>query len=415
MALSMSELGPQETGVTSQKGVHFGPATREYYDASKWALTPRSSTHDVVLDPEPSDRRRLDGEPPFLRSAPSAPYLAPFLTILHSIPLAREALLCGEFLLRDYSFDDEWWSGSALRGSAATSTDESNSSLSELDQVIYETQRLMAFLDLTDRSYASVEGLARLDRVKDSNSDHVLSNFISLWQEAVQRRRQSSVQSTVFQSTGVKLLVSSGEELGRQPFSILELKFDQNHGEEDQSLYQAMDEMIWEGNMTTEDTVAYLEKVGEIFTIRVMRADQDKGKRSIHVPATWYPDRYIEESKDVTRDMRLRKATIHKAIQEIGGLQARIVNHRAGEGQPVVDPRKLLESSILHLERLSGRAVNGISAESENVDADRESQPSGPSNPTNVTEQLKTIYNSIIGKLKCMLLDSWKGEVQVRC
>lgn len=402
--LSMSDLGTQETGVTVQKGVHFGPATRDYYDTNKWALTPHSSTQEVVLDPEPADRRRLEGEPAFLRSSPSAPYLAPLLTILHSIPLARETLLYRDQSLRDYGYDDEWWSGSPLKAPGVTSIDGLNST-AELDQIIYETQRLMAFLDMTGRSYGSVEGLARLDRVQNSGGYGVLTNYLKSWQEAAQRRRQSHSQPGIFSSTGVKLLGSTGVEVARESFKVLDLRVENenNTASPSQTLYQAMDGMIWEGNDGAEETMVYLEEIGEVFTIRMVRTEQGKNEQRIDVPAIWYPDRYLEESKETAREMRSKRAAVYKIIEELDELQGKITSYQPSHRGSPVDPRKLLQSSIRYLEQLCGMD-DRVDENKEAKMTDGDERQSFEASSIEAVNQLKAIYDSVVNKLKCMYI-----------
>src|SRR5579862_2609017 len=99
MDLSRSEMPPQETGITT----HFGPATRGHYEDADWAVaTVGSGTHEIFPNPEPVDRRRIPGEPAFLKPSLSAHTLASFITVLHSIPLARRALLFQDHLLPNY-------------------------------------------------------------------------------------------------------------------------------------------------------------------------------------------------------------------------------------------------------------------------------------------------------------------------
>ncbi|KAI9791947.1 MAG: hypothetical protein M1816_003216 [Peltula sp. TS41687] len=398
MQLSMNDLGTQETGVTGQKEVHFGPATRDYYDASQWAMTAHESTQEVVLDPEAADRKRVEGEPAFLRPSPSATYLAPLLTILHSIPLAKETLLCREQLLPDYGYDDEWWSGSPLKTSEVTSVDGSNSD-AELDQIIHETQRLMAFLDMTQRSYGSVEGLARSDRVQNLWSNGVLVNYFLSFQEAAQRSRQSYSNPAIFSSTGVKLLGSTGEEVARETFNVLDLKIENesNSADSNQSLYQVMDGMIWEGHTGSEETMVYLEAIGEVFTIRMMRAEQDKTEPKIDVPAIWYPDRYLEESKEIAKEMRSKRAAVYKDLEEIDKVEAKLIRYQPAHNRPPVDPRKLLRSSIKYLEdEEKDRADKND--ESKMTDGD-EQQQSSRGSTVGLIKKLKGIYDNVMKKL----------------
>ena len=389
----MSELEPQESGVTSQKGVHFGPARRDYYDANKWSLT---TTHEIVLEPDASDRKLVDGEPPFLKPSPSSYYLAPFLTILHRIPLAREVLLCRDFILEDYGFDEDWWNGSMSKGSSLKTLDGPNAAR-EYDQVIGETQRLMAFLDMTLRSYGAAEGLARLDKVKDQDLDVVLANFVVFWRDAVRARSQSCTPSTLFESTGVKLLSSTGEELGRQGFSLLDLRPETGVAGSTRTLYDAMDDMIWEGPQINDDTVTYLERVAEVFTIRLSRPEHGNIERAIDVPVKWYPDRYLEESKGMAREMRSKKAAIHKEIEKMDDIHRRLTTFQPPNGQAAVDPRRVMQMVIGRFEQ-----ILITKAELENNDNNGNPGGSSPYYPSVTPEfvrKVKAISVSVEAKL----------------
>src|SRR4051812_40824173 len=106
-----STLPAQENGITGA-GSHFGPAKRDYYEPGNWALTTFASSREIIDHPPPTKRRRLDDEPAFLRGSKETDYLAPLLTIYHSIPLAREALLARTLKVHTYGHDASWWSGS---------------------------------------------------------------------------------------------------------------------------------------------------------------------------------------------------------------------------------------------------------------------------------------------------------------
>lgn len=396
MELSLNDLGPQESGVASTRAVHFGPARRQFYEPNKWSLTTQSSTAEIHLDPEPGDRKHVPGEPRCLRPSPTAHYVAPFLTIVHSIPLGREALLCRNHITRNYGQDEEWWSGASVRAPALMRLDDGTSTVVP-DELIYETQRLMAFLDVTDRSYGSVEALLRLDFPgTDDDPDNVLGKYLQAWQEAVQHKTHSSDESDVFLSVGAKLEMSTREEFRRQRFSVLDLRVDGGVAEASQTLYEAMDDLIWEGPPTNDDSMAYLERVGDIFTVRLFRTDTRNVARRVDVPALWYPDRYLEASKEVAREMMAKKADVDRSIENIELLRAALTNYQLRDGRTVVDPRTLLESAIQHLTPASkedGVESGGAHADRLHDDVDHDNQPS-------LVGELRAVYNSVAEKLR---------------
>src|SRR5437016_1780096 len=160
MEMSLGEA-PQESGVTDR---HFGRATRSHYYSSTWAdTTVGASTHEIYLDPEPVDRKRNPGEPVFLKPSPSGHTLASWLTISHSIPLARAALLCPQYLLPNYGHDDEWWNGTPAKVPRIVHAEDGMNMTSGRNELLFETQRLMAFLSKTNRAYGSAENRANLN------------------------------------------------------------------------------------------------------------------------------------------------------------------------------------------------------------------------------------------------------------
>lgn len=162
--------GQQETGIT---GTHTSPTNPNFrdaapdrdYDPNQWALT-TTQTHEIFLDPSPEDRKRSPGEPVFLRPSSSGTNLSAALTILHSIPLAREGLLVRGHVRPDYGHDDQWWNGQRVRTLRVVDVDDEESQIVE---EIVEVQRLMAFLDQSTRAYGSVEGLVVMYNLQDDS------------------------------------------------------------------------------------------------------------------------------------------------------------------------------------------------------------------------------------------------------
>ena len=395
MELSMTEMGPQESGVVHPRAVHFGPARQDVeYEATKWSLT---TTAEIHLSPEPAERRHVPGEPRCLRPGPSAHSIAPFLTILHTIPLGREALLCHDHALQHYGYDDDWWNGASVTAPRIKHLDD-GISLSGSEEIMYETQRLMAFLDGTERAYGSAEALGRLDHTSNDDADQVLGRYIQSWQDVVTQKTGSIAYSKVFLSVGVKLHTPTSEELGRQPFSVLDLQINHSMAQSAQTLYEAMDEMIWEGSLTSDETMAYLETVGDIFTVRVYRTDTRNGPRGIDIPAVWYPDRYLESSKDMAREMRAKKADVHRSIDRMEQLRTALTTYQPADARIGFDPRVLLRSTIEHLGRPQEADEEASSAEDDR--AARSDTLDHEDGRSATVQQLKAIYESVMKKLQ---------------
>ncbi|KAJ9627308.1 hypothetical protein H2203_003770 [Taxawa tesnikishii (nom. ined.)] len=177
----------QETGTIGSNGQTLSslrPASGGYYDPANWAMVPSSRSADthqaneVIPDPDPEDRKYKVGNPRFLKPLASgmAVYLPGFLTIVRSIPLAREALLARGFTRPDYGFNDEWWKGHEIKMPKIVHIDESftpaEPAVTEHEEVLAEMQRLMSFLDASHRAYGSADSLASTGTSPSTNTPH---------------------------------------------------------------------------------------------------------------------------------------------------------------------------------------------------------------------------------------------------
>jgi hypothetical protein len=157
----------QESGVTNTNQVHFGPATRTEYETANWAMVPmgKSAVREILNDPEPAERKRdiTSGTPAFLKPSTENNRLGALITIYSQIPLIREIFLprAGQDTAPNYGSDKEWWTGKAIDIPQVFGEDVTPPS-----EVAMELQRLMAFLEKTERSYGSAEALANLSDVQ---------------------------------------------------------------------------------------------------------------------------------------------------------------------------------------------------------------------------------------------------------
>ena len=398
----MSDIGPQESGVTNASGTHFGPANREHYDSSKWAMTTtHAAAHEIVLDPEPADRQRENGEPASLKPSAAGPFLNSLLVILHSIPLAREALLSREHLLSDYGHDDEWWKGTAIKVPRIVDMGTNGSAALETrDEILYETQRVLAFLDGTDRSYASVEVLVNEASEQDQNVEMVASDYLTAWRQVAQIKNPPPRLCNVFQSTGLKVSSSTGEVIGRSLNSAIGLQLDDRFLGSDLSLYEAIDDLIWEGNAINEDSDTYLEDLADLFTIAVTTLNGNRPRRGIHIPAVWYPDRYLEPSKHLAREMRAQKAMVNEKIETMTRMESNLTSYQTSNGGNGVDPRHLLQTAIAHFENGKGSG--------DRPNDEMASSPAAPNRTgeftdkgSDIVERLKATCESVTEKLDC--------------
>lgn len=118
--------------------------------------------------PAPAEQRqRADDETPvFVRPSSSRDgHLSSLITILHSIPLAREVLIGRNSANIDFGSDPQWWNGARISNTEDSAEMDSMTDFYKALETFTETQRLVAALDNTDRAYVSADVLEKI--VKD--------------------------------------------------------------------------------------------------------------------------------------------------------------------------------------------------------------------------------------------------------
>ncbi|EPS34670.1 hypothetical protein PDE_09634 [Penicillium oxalicum 114-2] len=326
VAMSLGQgIGQQETGVTktTEKNhqANFGKATRDYYDEADWGMTLFNETaQELVVDPEPEDRVKVEGEPAFLRPTSDKAHLAGYLTILHEIPLAREALLLRNKMLFDYGGDAQWWNGHSIYlPKIVTVHDREFNYDDEWEDIIYESQRLMAFLDSTKRAYGSADALAKLKDVDvlSSEPDEIIARFLEIWHASAIRAAPDSPLATAFMSHAYKRSpFDEGDETVSRELFVFEPIIEQ---ETDQTLYDVLDTAIWSDLPGEQLDDVWLEHVGDIVT---MKLDAFNGGTSVNVkiPAVFYPDRYLSSCRELARELRTKRLVVQEEIHRLTGL-----------------------------------------------------------------------------------------------
>ncbi|KAL1980232.1 hypothetical protein VTN96DRAFT_4437 [Rasamsonia emersonii] len=322
VAMSLGQdFGPQESGVTTTNTPHFGRATRDHYDENAWAMTLfNPSAREVIISPDPEDRRRINNEPAFLRPSQEFQYLAGFLTIIHSIPLAREALLLRRRVLSDYGYDPQWWNGQQIKAPKVVSMEESYAEDSDWDDILDEAQRLMAFLDSTERAFGSTDALASIKSMSGYDSDGGVSNFLEAWQEAAVRAAPDDRLSTIFSSHALKRPLSEVDTPIEKEFFILDPNVESEHG---QTLYDVLDRAVWADRPGEELDDVWLEHVAEILTIRLESSDPSAKSIGVKIPAVFYPDRYLDACREISREFRMRRLDVYREIDKLENIMTR--------------------------------------------------------------------------------------------
>lgn len=331
----LASLRPQESGVTSTNTPAFGPATRSQYESGKWDLVPTTTLREIMSDPEPEDRKRDLGVPAFLKPSLEDHRIGALLTIYHEIPMIRELFLDRANTIANYGNDREWWTGKTMEGLSMTVTEEV-----EHADFRHELQRLMAFLDKTDRSYGSAEALVnlplvqRLLRNSDKNTD---SAVVEAFKEVCQNNQSK-----------IKKLFSRGvdgpAEIIQKEFAILELSLPSDDSPAE-TIYDIADAAMWESSGYDLNSTPFLTNIGEVIAFRLNA--WATAKKRISVPAVWYPDRYLETGRQAALDMRLSKLEIFNVLERIDRLQTGLTNVTLRDDRQI-KVKELIQAALQH-------------------------------------------------------------------
>ena len=336
--MSLQNTSGQESGVVDASGTTFGPATQAAYSQKEWGMTHIGSAQEILLNPEPQYRKREPGAPAFMRPNPAGDHLPALITILHAIPMAREALLLRGYTQPDYGHNPEWWDGLSIQTPKILNLDRPDEN-HEWEDLIYESQRLMAFLDGTERAYGSAEPLSHVEGLAWS-SESIESTFLKVWKEAAIRATSESELTNVFETTAFFA------EENEKSFDVIELctPFNADRGF---SIYDVFDDAFYFGLSHTDE--AYLTKVADVLVIHVDRNSSSLSSHGMRVPSTFYPDRYLQETVHLTRQMRKEKEAVKEEIERIKGVQEKMTSFQRPSFQNL-DAKQLLDATMTYLQ-----------------------------------------------------------------
>lgn len=412
-------MSQQENGVTGT-GQQFGPAPdSKYYDMNQWSMThvPHPTTRDVVEHPRPSKRRRVSGQPAFLRGSTETRYLGPLLTIYHAIPLAREALLFPPMKVHAYGHDPNWWSGTGDENFKSASI--VNTGLSaDMDNILCEIQSLMAFLDLTKRAYGSVDALADLQSFKSSTVQDSFNRLLDVWQTATMGHSPEERLTQVFTSVAMKETHYPNREPIMRHFHCLDPPV-HPLSDADRTLYDILDMAIWDDDASDTLNDVWLNHCADVLTLRLydpsnsQRNGQDVGL-GVRIPAILYTDRYVEENRGLSWQRRTWMKDMYGHINKLAAQQERLSSvvlpdHRTVSVQQVLAVAR--EATAIAMKN-PALQPNGVNHE------DLEMQPLLAGGSTGLTQaqaqQCANELEGIMGRIarKLQRLEDQKNEIR---
>lgn len=329
-ALAMSlnqELPGQETGVTQAANTQLSRANKDFYDENEWGMTLFNETpEEAIISPDPEDRKRVNDEPAFIRPSERYQQLGSLITILHAVPIAREALLLRDGVRAGYGYDKQWWNGQPITIPETGQDDSNYGGNSNQDDLLCEAQRLMAFLNSSERAFGSADSLSSItwNRASTTNLERGPSEFLENWHLAALEATPNNQLATIFSSLAYK---KSSEEAD-EPIEKLFVVFDADVLEGGLSLYEALDATLWP-DVDGEFDDVWLDRVGEVFTMKLTRS-YSQNPVDVKIPAVWYPDRYLDSCKETALEFRKRKLETLKEISRLDSLRNRFTSSWAG-------------------------------------------------------------------------------------
>lgn len=392
VALSLDNRLDHQMGISEPEA--FGPANRAHYETAKWAMTVAGpQAEEIHLNPEPVDRKRPEGSPAFLKPSADGHRLPALLKILHAIPMARDALLNRSYTLPDYGHDKDWWDGTAIRHLRIVNLDLEGNQVNR-DDIIYETQRLMAFLDDTKRAYGSADVLANMGKMSRYNKVRT-EDFFNEWHCATARSVPNAALMDFFETKGTKISREEPETTTVSLPVVRQYVDDQLSGK-GVTLYETLDYNLWADKK--EDEEIFLEKVGDVLTFEIQNQVSGVAGLGVDISATFYTDRYLRSSTKQIEDMLSRKKELEVDLDTKEKAQAVITKFPKTQGGGAVDAAHLLLKATAYFEQTSTYrdAIQKRAGPAEGLQGPDKSS----SDPECVADELKTLAERISQKLK---------------
>ena len=404
--LSQHEFGgayQQESGLVGPGGqtTHFGPATREHYEASQWAMVPAGAggfeASEIIPDVDVENRIRTAGEPALLKHLPNGDYTPNLLTICHAIDGAREALLMREHVQGNYGQDGDWWRGHSIQMPKIVNLEDGSSAEPEsdkYDELLAEVQRIMAVLSASSRSYASVGALTQTDVIQNTTpattrSRTLLELVLQEWVVAASTKSGPSGDVANLFTTTVG--TSATEGMDTPDMSLIDLQVAIGEGAKG-DLFELLDALLWD----TDEADNYIERPADVLVMRVFQANAATAPQlRVDVPAEFYVDKYLADNIEATRATRLEMAKGKKRIAKLEEIEKKLKTWKHPKKNEQLDAGLLLKHTLGHF---SG----GNKRDAANADKSNNVPVTDQENPPHyqdITQKLESVISGIENKL----------------
>ena len=364
---------PQQSGVTviDDSAPYFGPANRTEYDPEKWAMVPSKRQEP---DPDPSRRIRNPETPVFLRCRDhgwNTHRLGGILTILHSIPSARNALLqIGKQPAYGYGHNPDWWKGAHILPpelEAAKSAEQDDSWEPTISPPFTdELHRMIAFLDSTDRSYGTADTLAECRMACEPSGDRERDFFEDL--EKSPERSAAVFRTKVeigplsgdsqLEDTQPENTQSGDSQPSRTFFTLLDDHTQKENLAMAENLYSIWD-MIFYTDAGEDPETARMAVITTAADVVVYRSSTEDGwPKAIDVPETFYIDRYIAAHREEMKQLQLDIAKVNSALKKCQEWEQRETVWVNPVNGKVTDLRVVNKAAISRYQHLITRIKN---------------------------------------------------------
>ncbi|EME43435.1 hypothetical protein DOTSEDRAFT_72729 [Dothistroma septosporum NZE10] len=409
----------QETGTIGVDGTEnkkFGPATKADYETAQWAVVPYQQ--EVVPDIPLGDRRHQSGKPRFLKHLPDGDYTPNLLTICHAIPQARTCLLMNKYEQDDYGFDQEWWRGQPIATPKIVNTVDQVLAEPEDDrfkELVMEVQRLMAFLDSSNRAYASIGALTQAEIIKNNELSSKAGSLVELlltsWRTAALRCVEDGVsyqEDTGSMKAAFERLFTSivntddPQGMENEHMGLLDLKLNSDPDQDGLThLFELLGGFLWNNDVNVNN---YIETPADVL---VMKIHQEKSGSTlgVDVPQGFYVDKYLKENIAATQELRKQMSEGKERISKIVQIEQKLNSWPHPTKVTKVDAGQMLKHTIGHFSGQNRKEID--EADQSN------SAPIGHTMSEEslaVAAQLEQVMTSVQDKLEKLKVEKEKAQ-----
>jgi len=294
---------PQVSGVMGDLPM-FGPANREEYDESQWAIVRPDNVSGSTPTPTSvyASARKRDSNTPalLLNDATTADHrIGSILTILHEIPLARNTLLEVGPPATSYGHNSEWWAGKPILpphilARMQTSGDDGMPDLPEVVAFNHEVHRLMSFLDSSERSFGSTSVLSELVVNSWDYDEALFANLVENYgPDCIKPITHDACNFEI----GPAGRLPTEDDRQVNPVNYLRLGLTEDTYTRVKTIYDVWDYELWRPALVDElDTP--LEKISmtlfaEMREVLVVSVTDPFRSSKFEIPETFSPQRYL--------------------------------------------------------------------------------------------------------------------------